>query len=321
MTKIVSYIEKDQLTIILSDSVSVNILDLLILETIKIYGKNKNSFNNIVLDLSKIKYIDIEGALSIICFSSAIKRKNKNTSFHILHPSENILNYLMTIGFFRQMSNKVGVVEGQDLVRIEDELLQKRKLIEKMNISKPIIKPTILPITTIPQQMDSSSGRNFENMVGSFANQVIDTFITILSLPHFNFNGKDQHEFVLSNVELFKNIFEHSKSWGIGSIHARPNFGTTACFYDIGIGFKESVNKFNSEFESIEWALINGNTSKPDGDHDGFGLSIIQDFVKSRDGTLKIRSGDCLFEITSTSEQKFNVQNFPGVQISYFIPV
>ena len=55
----------------LPDLVSFTILDSLIEETKKIYSKNKNAFNNITLDLSQTKFIDPEGALSIICFCAA----------------------------------------------------------------------------------------------------------------------------------------------------------------------------------------------------------------------------------------------------------
>jgi ABC-type transporter Mla MlaB component len=321
MTRTVSYIDNDTMSLILSDSVSFSILDSLIEEIKKIYSNNVKVFNSIILDFSQIKYIDSEGALALISFCSAIKRKNKNVNFYFVYPTDSVLNYLNVLGFFGQMSNKAGVKDIQDIVHYENELSHERRIRQKKYSNQNSLKSIILPIETISQQMDSISGSDFENMVGTFVNNVIDSFAELFKSPHYNFNGEDQHDFLLSNVELFKNIFEHSKSWGIASIHARPNYGTTVCYYDLGIGFKASVAKFDSELESIEWALIDGNSSKLGDDNDGFGLTIVQDFVLKRNGKIKIRSGNCLLQINSTSKQKIKVTKFPGVQISYFIPI
>lgn len=321
MTKINIHIKNDILKITFLVLNPENILDELAQETIKMYRNNKKKIKNIILDFSEIKFINIESALSLISFFSAIKRKNINTNFHYIYPPENVLRYLMIIGFFGQMSTKVGILEGQNILRHESKMKQERKSKEKVYYNGTKLKPVIFPIATIPQMIETNSGRDFENIVGNFVNQIIDTFNIIFSTPHFNFDEKGRHNFILSNVELFKNIFEHSNSWGIASIHARPDLGTTVCFYDIGIGFKKSVMKFDTECESIEWALVDGNTSKPEGDNDGFGLSIVKTFVLERNGKLKIRSGDCLFEISSNSILKRKVQKFPGAQITYFIPI
>jgi len=321
MTKIVSHIENNLITFIMPDTISSTILNLLIEETKKLYKLNKIAFNNIILDFSGIKFIDTEGALSLICFCSAIKRKNENTNFNFVYPTENVLRYLITIGFFGQMNDKVGYEGRQDIIHYENESKEERRLKQRKILNRESPKSIILPIETIPKQMDSFGGMDFENRVGIFTNHVIDSFDELFSSEHYNFTGEDQHNFLLSNVELYKNIFEHSKSWGIALIHARPNYGTTVCYYDIGIGFKASVAKFDTEHESIEWALIDGNSSKLGDENDGFGLTIVQNFVLKRKGKLKIRSGDYLFQIISSSIEKQKVPKFSGVQISYFIPV
>lgn len=322
MTNIISNIDRDKSTWVLPDTVTSNILDSLIKESKKEYNNNKNAFSDITLNLSKTKYIDIEGALSLICFCSAIKRKNRNTIFHFIYPEGNVLNYLMSLGFFGQMSNKVGVLEGQNIVHYENELRHKRKLKQKIYSINSNLKPIILPIETIEQKRDTiGSGANFEHMIGAFASHALDTFNELLTTPEFDFDGEDYYQFRESNIELYKNIFQHSKSWGLATIHARPDFGTTVCYYDIGIGFKASIGKFDTEIESIEWALIDGNTSKQDGDNDGFGFTLIQEFVFKRNGNIKIRSGECLLQLSyDTTKKKNIVSYFPGVQISYFIP-
>jgi len=212
-------------------------------------------------------------------------------------------------------------MERQDIVHIENEIRNERKMRQKIRSNKFDSMPVVLPIETIYQQIDSTSGSDFENMVGTFANHAIDAFDILQTSPHYNFSGDDYYQFRQSNIELYKNIFHHSQSWGVASIHARPNYGTTVCYYDIGIGFKASVKKFSTEAESIEWALIDGNSSKSNDDNDGYGFTLVQEFVYRRNGKLKIRSGDCLMQLTSPSiNKKTKVINFPGVQISYFIP-
>lgn len=305
--------------IILPENVTSTILDLLIKETKESYVKNDNMLQNVILDLSRIKYIEIEGALALICVCSAIKRKNKMVNFSLVYPKDRVLSYLMTLGFFGQMRNKVGAGDREDIIRIENQ----QRIQRQRNKSNEFdAMPVILPIETIEQQLDHNSGVEFENMVGKFVSHAMDTFEILRTSPHYNFTGEDYYQFRQSNIELYKNIFHHSKSWGIASVHARPNHGTTVCYYDIGIGFKASVKKFATESESIDWALIDGNTSKLDGDNDGYGLTLIQEFVFRRNGIMKIRSGDCMLILNSvSSKKKIKVSNFPGVQISYFIPV
>lgn len=313
---------QDMSTILLPSSVSLDILEYLVANSKKQYQINKNSFNSIVLDLSQVKYIDVEGALSLICFCAAIKRKNNSANFRIVYPAENVLTYLTSLGFFTQMSNKVGVLEGQEIVHYENELRKSRRISQKHFSNENKLLPIILPIETINQKTNSNSGSDFDNMVGTFANHALDSFDTLKTTPHYKFNGEDYFQFRLSNIELYKNIFQHSESWGIATIHARPHFGTTVSFFDIGIGFKQSIGKYDSEEKSIIWALEDGNTSKQKGDNDGFGLTHVQEFVFRRKGILKIRSGDCQIEMTSPTLMNINkVGKFPGVQLTFFIPV
>lgn len=305
----------------LPENVTSNVLEYLAESISELYRKDKNVLRSVFLDFSKIKYIEIEGALTIICFCAAIKRKNPNANFNYIYPSENVFSYLLNLGFFSQMCSKAGVMDRPDIVHYENELKKERKNWQKdpKNISRK--QSVILPIETIVEQMNSVNERDFEHLVGKFANSAIDAFDILLTSPYYNFNGDDYYQFRQSNIELYKNIFHHSKSWGIATIHARPNYGTTVCYYDIGIGFKASVNRFKTEVESIEWALIDGNTSKPNGDNDGYGFTLIQEFVFRRNGRIKIRSGDCQLILNSTTKKENIIKSsFPGAQISYFIP-
>lgn len=316
-----------EITITLPEYVSIEIIDFLIKSMPKkdVFGEQKRI--DVLLDFSQVKYIFPEGVLSIICFCFFLRNKSifpiNDVHIHLNSPPENVYTYLTILGFYGQMSIKSEIIEIQNIVHYESELKKERKA--RCEYNKPLFavkpNPIILPIETIPMQIDSISGRDFENMLGVFVNHTIDTFGELFQSTHYNFSGEDQHDFLLSNVELYKNVFEHSQSWGIGTIHARPNHGTTVCYFDTGVGFRGSVNKFSTDLQAIEWSLVDGNSSKAGDDNDGFGLTIVQDFVLKRNGNLKIRSGNCLLEITSKSRKNKLVSEFPGVQISYFIPV
>jgi hypothetical protein len=314
------------LTIKMPDQISIDTIDFLLKEIDKNQILNSRDRVDILLDFSKIKYILPEGALSIICVCNYLRNNVLNPNnifFHLNSPIESVYRYLTYLGFYTQMSQKAEIFEIQNVVHFESELKFKRneqkRIVQYSNETSP--KPIILPIETIPMQMDSISGKDFENMIGVFVNHTIDSFSDLFNNQHYNFSGEDQHDFLLSNVELYKNIFEHSQSWGIGTIHARPNFGTTVCYFDVGIGFKGSVKEFDTDLEAINWALVDGHSSKSGADNDGFGLTIVQDFVLKRRGNLKIRSGECLLESKGKTNTSKTVNYFPGVQICYFIPV
>jgi len=212
MKMISSHVENDILTWILPVSVSTNILDLLVNETIKIYKYNKVVFNNIIIDFSQIKYIDTEGALYLICFCSAIKRKNPKTNFHLKYPSEKVFYYLISLGFFGQICNKLGIIDGQDIIHYENEMKLDRRIQQK-NYSKNLETDSIiLPIETIPKQTDLLNGQNFEKIVGLFTNNALDSLNILVTLPQYHFSGEDYYHFRQSNIELFKNIFHHSES-------------------------------------------------------------------------------------------------------------
>ena len=130
MTRTVSYIDKDIITLRDCQIPYHLVFWILLLKKQKIYSNNKNAFNSIILDFSQIKYIDPEGALALICFCSAIA-KNENVIFHFVQPTESVLNYLKALGFFGQMSNKVGVIEIQDIVHYENELRHERRIRQK----------------------------------------------------------------------------------------------------------------------------------------------------------------------------------------------
>jgi hypothetical protein len=188
--------------------------------------------------------------------------------------------------------------------------------------------PIVWPMRLIGQKENQHARRDFEDVCQYLVNDAADHFDKLFSSPHFNFDKRDRHDFLLANYELYKNVYDHSHSWGLPMIHARPKWGTFICCYDVGIGIRESVNaspninkKFDTDDEAIKWALVEGNSSKVGGN--GLGLNIIEDFVSSRNGVIEIRSGKYLLRKKSgnTYWAPYRVPWFPGTQINIFVPV
>ena len=224
------------------------------------------------------------------------------------------------------------------MVRSESEKKQLRRKRQKQAIFDNSFDddghPIVWPIETIPRKGGSIGDKDFENACQYFVNYAAGTFDRLFSSSHFNFNKGDKHNFWSSNVELWMNIFEHSDSWGLATIHANPSHGTTVCYHDVGMGIKGSVNssskagkefeKFETDCNAMKWALKEGNSSKLGGN--GIGLSIVEDFVLSRRGTIEIRSGECLLQKRPGDQpgEKYwrsnNVPWFPGTQINFFVP-
>lgn len=298
---------------------------------------------DMVLDLSDARYIEPEGALYLVCLCSVLttgkmKEIASPASFCLRRPPEGVLTYLTTLNFFIQMSGKARLLGCEDLVHLEHERRQRSRNEQASNTLDNHLNaddhPIIWPMETIDRKLGSIDRGDFEDTCSHFINNAYDQFGKLFSSSHFNFDEANMKEFFSANGELYKNIYEHSDSWGLGLIHARPYYGTTVCYDDIGIGVKESVNsspkagrqfeKFEMDYEAMKWALTEGHSSKISGD--GEGLSIVEDFVLSRNGTVEIRSGRCFMYKKpgdESGEENWRVRNvpeFPGTQIKFFIP-
>lgn len=337
------YFEGNCLVIGMSGVVKVRTLDLIIKELTIERNRREYTMTDLILDLSDVYPISPAAAVGLVCLCSALMRNKMKeiaspSNFYLKRPPNGVLTYLTTLGFFTQMSDKARLLGCEDLVHSEFEKKQRRRKKQKpLTFDKDLTDdnhPIVWPIEAISRKGSSIYDQDFENACQHFVNNAADTFDRLFSSSHFNFNKGDKHNFWSSNVELYMNIFEHSISWGLATIHANSAHGTTICYHDIGIGIKGSVNsspkagkefeKFETDYDAMKWALEEGNSSKSDGN--GIGLNIVEDFVLSRNGTIEIRSGQCLLQKKPGDQRgekywrKQNVPWFPGTQITFFIP-
>jgi hypothetical protein len=336
------YFNENCLVIGISGDIMAGTIDAILNKLSIVQVKKEDRKVDLILDLSKVHFVSPAAAVGIICLCSSlntnkIKGIANLSSFYLNHPAKHVLTYLTTLGFFTQMSVKAGLLGCEDLIHFEHEKRQRSKKKQKASLnnqSNNNNRPIVWPIETIPRKGESISDQDFEDACQYFINHAAGHFEKLFSSFHFNFDKGDRHGFWEANGELYINIFEHSQSWGLGTIHARPNYGTTVCYYDIGIGIKDSVNsspnlgkefdKFESDYEAMKWALVEGHSSKLNGN--GIGLNIVEDFVLSRNGTIWIRSGQCLLQKKSVDQSGSenwryrNVLWFPGTQINFFVP-
>lgn len=329
-TKVDVNFKENHLIIGISGVVTVRTLDVILKEIAKV---KEHPISVVTLDLSEISMIKLGGVCHLVCLCSFLVRNSNITlQLYLRRPPDKVLSYLTTLGFFTQLSIKADLLGCEDLVHFEQERKNRtRKRTARSAYGTSLdndSRPNVWPMETIPQKGDSIATRDFENACLCFVNNAANTFEALFSSSRFNFNEGNRHDFWQSNIELYKNIFEHSNSsLGIGTIHANPRNGTIVCYHDIGIGIKGSIHaspkikeKIETDYDAIKWALVEGNSSKIDGS--GKGLHIVEDFVLKRNGVLEIRSGACLLQRkTREADWKpYSVPWFPGTQINFFIP-
>ena len=339
-SKVNVYFEGNSLIIGILGMVKARTLDL-IMEELTVANKGQEyTITDMILDLSDVYPISSAAAVGLVCLCSALMLPNNKmkeiaspSNFYLRRPSERVLTYLTTLDFFTQMSNWARLLGCEDLVHYESSR-KKQKAVSFDSRFDDDRKPIVLPMKTIPRKGGSKRDRDFENACQDFVNQIYDTFKRLFSSSHFNFSEGDLRKFCSANGELFVNIFEHSDSWGLGTVHANPARGTTVCYHDIGVGIKASVNsspksgkgfeKFETDYKAMKWAVKEGNSRKLSGN--GRGLTVVEEFVLDKNGTLEIRSGCCsLYKKSGDTPGEKNWRRrdlpwFPGTQINFSVP-
>lgn len=131
-----------------------------------------------------------------------------------------------------------------------------------------------------------------------------------------------RNEICLSICEIFANACMHTES---------PYIFTCGQFFphkhllnftiaDIGEGIKNKVNsslgKNFTSIEAIQWALIDGNTTK-EGVPGGYGLFILQRLIRMNGGFMQIVSDDGFYQLDTNGEiKKIFSGTFPGTVVN-----
>lgn len=292
-----------------------------------------NDYNYVIFNFKKNKKVSLTGAISLICLSAYLledvkKRNNINLYTEISQLNEKQMNIIMNFGFFREMVQKANLrmINNIDL-SFKKELLELESKYVKHQINKTKSKEKlynlIMPIATIPMGSENLYENHiytYRNSFFNFYQKLIENGMLASTAKSEEENLDDFEEILNAILEVIKNIYDHSKSWGIGAIHAK-NKHVEIVYQDIGIGIASSMKEntnFNSlgEKEAIIHSFKDGVTSKSENRNNmGRGFTIIRDFVKERGGYLSISTGH--YNIIN---DKYKVINkFQGTQLVLYV--
>jgi hypothetical protein len=123
-------------------------------------------------------------------------------------------------------------------------------------------------------------------------------------------------------IEIFSNIKTHAPDskhfYSCGQYYPNKDGGGRLVFsmVDKGDGFlpaiQRKVNKIITDREAIEWAIVNGNTTRV-GVSGGLGLSKILEFAHDTNGGVQIITGNAFYDFDFMERRKFchSINRFP----------
>jgi hypothetical protein len=287
----------------------------------------------VVVDMRDVSMAKPAGACLLVCFLAQFveRRRDCVLPVEIMRPRPAVSSYLATLGFFSALNTKTLLVGCDDL--LADDLRRRTRRSES-DRARPlgsrrdtsVSRTVVLPIQILPASRKAARSWDFDNQCTGFVNSLADKFEHLFQSGHVS-GVHDAKGFWNTNLELFKNVFDHSQGWGLAAISASPRLGLTVTFHDVGVGIPATVRrclrgatKPISDEEALRWSLIEGNSSKPG--NNGLGLHIVRKFVAEASGILEIRSGRCrLRSLPNVVDwQSAAVPPFAGTHVSLHIP-
>ena len=128
-----------------------------------------------------------------------------------------------------------------------------------------------------------------------------------------------------SLVEIFQNAAIHSRSragiFSCGQFFPRKH-RLDFTISDAGVSIRDKVRKHlrNAKVSSkaaIEWALVEGNTTKKGRQPGGLGLDLLKDFIRMNDGKLQIVSRYGYYQFSSDQQKLMKLDyDFPGTCVN-----
>lgn len=154
----------------------------------------------------------------------------------------------------------------------------------------------------------------------AFAQYVSTKLLSRPELPAFTQKAKVRIQQVI--LEIFINAAIHTQTeyiYTCGQFYPNKEC-IDFSIVDTGAGIRDTVNnrlgKSMNAVQAIEWALIDGNTTK-EGVPGGYGLTILQEFLHYNKGSLQIISNNGYYcdENNSKKTRIFNA-DFPGTVLN-----
>ncbi len=154
-----------------------------------------------------------------------------------------------------------------------------------------------------------------------FKDYVVSELLNRSEMPHMS--DKAIEKMAESIYEIFVNAQIHSNSdfiFTCGQYYPSRHV-IEFTITDIGIGFKEKINKrFNTSLTSVQairWALIDRNTTK-EGVPGGIGLALLKEFVEKNKGKMQIISNDGFYQYYYNQRERVEIfsQPYPGTIVN-----
>ncbi|NLO08870.1 MAG: hypothetical protein GX129_03260 [Clostridiales bacterium] len=160
--------------------------------------------------------------------------------------------------------------------------------------------------STIEYRAFNATTENLEE----FEKYIVLNIFTLHQMP--NMSDKVRERIIDNFLEMFNNVIDHADSdkvYVCGQyFHRMGNLVLT--IVDFGKTIKQNVEKFlesvEMSFNTLEWAIIPGNSTKVTSAPGGLGFSLILDFIKLNKGAFTLISDNECYEIKGDGKSRFN---------------
>jgi len=211
-----------------------------------------------------------------------------------------------------RLRNDLNIVSVTNMRPEVSRILQKNKFLSVFN--QPDI--TDSNQTTLPFKI-------FKLSAGDQFNDYLDNYMKGKGIP--SMSQVLTKRFKQSLFEIFLNATIHSQSesgiFVCGQFYPKKH-RIDFTIADAGVGILENVQKYLRKpgldsCEAIEWAMIEGNTTKTGNHPGGLGLKLIKDFIQINGGKIQVVSRFGYYEFSANDESVRKMNNdFPGTCIN-----
>jgi len=211
-----------------------------------------------------------------------------------------------------RLRNDLNIVSVTNMRPEVSRILQKNKFLSVFN--QPDI--TDSNQTTLPFKI-------FKLSAGDQFNDYLDNYMKGKGIP--SMSQALTKRFKQSLFEIFLNATIHSQSesgiFVCGQFYPKKH-RIDFTIADAGVGILENVQKYLRKpgldsCEAIEWAMIEGNTTKTGNHPGGLGLKLIKDFIQINGGKIQVVSRFGYYEFSANDESVRKMNNdFPGTCIN-----
>lgn len=307
----------------ISEEINLKELDDGLLAALYEQDGSPREVDRYVVDLSDLSFSMAPSLVNVLLLIGYLAQISKSEPILIPPNSATVTHFLSDLRFF---------VLAESLC-----ILDKTRSIPSPVNSEQMAKRDILEVKHIPIQQTEEG---FYNWLGqSTSNTIVGKFSRLA-------DGRFA-PLATVYIELCKNIFEHSRSFGYVAAQVYRRSASSPVFHatigDLGIGIHESLHPFYTgdvaefdrrygplwdEAKALDLAFAAGVSSKPkSGDQTmGIGLPTILEIVKSFKGSVICRSGRTkvffgYWHNDWRTERKSNLAFFPGTHLEVNLPL